>query len=106
MTIKRTNKAPLILPVEDHRKATQFVALLFAVGSRVGASRKSKGKTTKKTEGVRETIREPCFFDRNFYHEVIDFIFYKVIITQLRSLSFLVIIVSGKDLALSNRIFL
>ncbi len=62
MTFKRTNKAPLILPVEDHRRATQFVALLFAVGSRVGASRKSKGKTIKKDERVRENNREPCFF--------------------------------------------
>jgi len=67
MTIKRRIKAPLILPVEDHRKATQFVALLFAVGSRVGKPRKSKGKTTKKGEWVRENICEPCFFEVLFY---------------------------------------
>lgn len=78
MIIKRTNKAPLILSVEDHRRATQFVALLFAV-SRRAATRKSKGKTTKKDERVRENIREPCFFDRNSYHGVIDVIFCKAI---------------------------
>jgi len=63
MIIKRKSKAPLILPVEDHRKATQFVALLFAVGSRVGTTRKSKGRPIKKDKWVRENIRGPCFFE-------------------------------------------
>lgn len=106
MTIKRTNKAPLILPVEDHRKATQFVGLLFAVGQRVGATRKSKGKTIKKDERVRETIRGPYFLMKLFYHRVINFAHYKEIITQLRSLSFLVIIFPDKDLTLPNQLFL
>jgi len=62
MIIKRINKAPLIFSVEDHRRAAQFAALLFAVGRRVGKPRKSKSKTTKKGEWVRENICEPYFF--------------------------------------------
>lgn len=76
MASKRAPQVVFSMNVEEQRRLVQVVALLAAVARRTGVSRQKKSKIgkPKKHKQVRR-IRGPCFFNRTFYHGVIDFAF-------------------------------
>jgi hypothetical protein len=51
MKIKKAqHKAPLILSVEEHRRVTQFVDLLFTIDRRIGLIKQQKAQKKKNTQ--------------------------------------------------------